>query len=40
MFALTVAICLLPFLAVTGGDLLVETTDPQQLEDMGIVIGE
>ena len=40
MFAFTVAICLLPFIALTAADLLVETTDPKQLKDMGILIRQ
>jgi hypothetical protein len=38
MLALTVAICMLPFVALSGADLWIETTDPKQLKDMGIVI--
>lgn len=38
MFAFVVAISLLPFIALTGADLLIETTDPKKLKDMGIVI--
>ncbi len=40
MLALTVAICLLPFVALSGAELWIETTDPRQLKDMGIAIHQ
>ncbi len=38
MFALTLAIALLPFGAILAADLLVETTNPDELKAMGVVI--
>lgn len=38
MFALTVAICLLPSLAIAAADLFVETTDKDELLAMDVVL--
>ena len=36
MFVLAVIICLLIFIALSGADLLVENTSPDELNSMGI----
>jgi hypothetical protein len=38
MFALAVIICLLPFVALSGANLLVENINPDELSNMGVEI--